>query len=75
MHSTAAKTCAYDLMVFNWGEAYEFSYDETPGAPEPYAAKRRDDPSLVLTDAAPEKLTDKVYRNCLERPVPRDVAP
>jgi hypothetical protein len=30
---------------------------------------------VVLTDADPEKLTDKVYRNYLERPVPRDAAP
>ncbi len=43
--------------------------------PEPYAARRRDDPSVVLTDADPEKLTDKVYRDYLERPVPRDIAP
>lgn len=75
MHSTAAKAYAYQLMVFHWGEAYEFSHDDTPGAPEPYAARRRDDPSVVLTDADPEQLTDKVYRNYLERPVPRDAAP
>lgn len=75
MHSTAAKAYAYDLVVFNWREAYEFSYDETQSAPEPYAAKRRDDPSVVLTDPDPEKLTDKVYRNYPERPVPWDVAP
>jgi len=75
VHSTAAKGYAYELMVFNWGEAYEFSYDDAPGVAEPYAAKRRDDPSAVLTSADPEKLTDMVYRDYLERPVPRDVAP
>jgi hypothetical protein len=75
VHSTAAKAYAYELMVFHWGEAYEFSHDDRPGIPEPYTARRRDDPSVVLTDADPEKLTDKVYRNYLERPVPRDAAP
>jgi hypothetical protein len=75
VHSTAAKAYAYELMVFHWGEAYEFSHDDAPGVAEPYAARRRDDPSVVLTDADPEKLTDKVYRNYLARPVPRDVAP
>lgn len=75
VHSTAAKAHAYELLVFHWGEAYEFSHDDTPGVPEPYAARRRDDPSVVLTSADPHKLTGMVQRNYAERPVPRDVAP
>jgi hypothetical protein len=65
---------AYERMVYHWGEAYAFSYDPAPGVAEPHSAQRRDNEQGVLTARDPEKLTDKVYRNYLQRPVPRDIA-
>ena len=66
---------AYEWLVYDWGDAYAISYDDTPRIAEPYAARRRDDLSVVVTAADPDKLADMLCDNYLERPVPRDAAP
>ena len=63
---------AWDYLVDQWGDAYEFEH--TLGTAEPYAAKRRDN-GLILSARTIEALQAKVYLDYRDAPVSREVAP
>jgi hypothetical protein len=69
-----AETDAFARLQWDWGSAYDFARDDTPGNPEPYTAVRKDGKG-TLTAANPGTLRDAVLRDYLTCRVCRDVAP
>jgi hypothetical protein len=69
-----AENDAFTRLQWDWGGAYDFTRDDAPGNPEPYAAARKDGKG-TLTAQDPEALREAVLRDYLACKVPRDIAP
>lgn len=63
---------AWDYLVEQWGEAYEFEYQ--PDTENAYTCKRRDN-GLLLAARTAESLHEHVKKDYIGRPVTRNVAP
>ncbi|HWG02624.1 MAG TPA: hypothetical protein VG164_12365 [Trebonia sp.] len=61
---------AWDYLVDQWGEAYEFEHK--PGNAHAYTCRRRDN-ALLLEAQSVESLQNLVRRDYDQAPVPRSV--
>ncbi|MBV9383216.1 MAG: hypothetical protein JOY82_08835 [Streptosporangiaceae bacterium] len=64
---------AYGMLRDDWGSAYLIT--RTPGAVNPYSARRKDDPAVILEAESPGALRALVRANYLANPVPRGATP
>ncbi len=68
-----AETDAFARLQADWGSAYHFTRDDTPGNPQPYTAVRKDG-GATLTAADPGTLREAVLRDYLARKACQDTA-